>query len=150
VAHEPPDRNGSPVLWDPAHGCHADHQPGRCLTLARPLGAVPANTEAAAVAWLTIAGLVFDLLGAAVLAFGLFIDEDEALKLGLSEYEFDTRPPEGLSGWSCVVMFARTSFHVLVAVKDDGEVLSAALVPRQVLNPPTATVYEGSPAQPKP
>jgi hypothetical protein len=68
------------------------------------------------VAWLTIAGLVFDLLGAAVLAFGLFIDEDEALKLGQSYNSGDRReenlqlppvkagsgnPDERSSGCSC-------------------------------------------------
>jgi hypothetical protein len=53
--------------------------------------AVMADVETGAVAWVNIAGLALDLVGAAWLAWGLFIDEDEALKLGLPEYAYDTR-----------------------------------------------------------
>jgi hypothetical protein len=45
--------------------------------------------ETEAVAWVNVAGLLLDLAGAAVLAWGLFIDEDEALKLGQSYYSED-------------------------------------------------------------
>jgi hypothetical protein len=41
--------------------------------------------------WVNVAGLACDLLGAAVLAWGLFIDEDEALKLGVPLYAYDSR-----------------------------------------------------------
>jgi hypothetical protein len=50
--------------------------------------------ETEAVAWVNVAGLLLDLAGAAVLAWGLFIDEDEALRLGQSYYS-ETRE-EGL------------------------------------------------------
>jgi hypothetical protein len=39
--------------------------------------------------WVNVVGLACDLVGAAVLAWGLFIDEDEALKLGASYYVAD-------------------------------------------------------------
>jgi hypothetical protein len=39
--------------------------------------------------WVNVVGLACDLLGAAVLAWGLFIDEGEALKLGLSYFDSD-------------------------------------------------------------
>jgi hypothetical protein len=43
------------------------------------------------VAWVNVAGLMLDLAGAAVLAWGLFIGEDEALKLGLALWVGETR-----------------------------------------------------------
>jgi len=52
-------------------------------------GVVLVDTETGAVAWLNVAGLLLDLAGAAVLAWGLFIDEDDALRLGLAMYSFD-------------------------------------------------------------
>jgi len=55
------------------------------------------------------------------------------------------RPPKHLAYWSCVVSFAHTPFHLRVALKDNGEIFLAMLVPRQVLRPGTATVYEGGP-----
>jgi hypothetical protein len=39
--------------------------------------------------WVNVIGLACDLTGAAVLALGLFISEDEALKLGLPPYASD-------------------------------------------------------------
>jgi hypothetical protein len=39
--------------------------------------------------WVNVIGLACDLLGAAVLATGLFIDEDDALRLGLAPYAYD-------------------------------------------------------------
>jgi hypothetical protein len=60
------------------------------------------------------------------------------------------RPPKHLAYWSCVVSFARTPFHLRVALKDNGKIFWAMLMPRQVLRPGTATVYEGGPKQPKP
>ena len=36
--------------------------------------------------WVNVIGLACDIAGAAVLAWGLFIDEDDALKLGLPPY----------------------------------------------------------------
>jgi hypothetical protein len=60
------------------------------------------------------------------------------------------RPPKHLAYWSCVVSFAHTPFHLRVALKDNGKIFSAVLMPRQVLRPGTATVYEGGPKQPKP
>jgi len=50
-----------------------------------------ADLDTEAVAWVNIAGLLFTLAGAAVLAGGLFIDEDEALKLGQSYYSEEAR-----------------------------------------------------------
>ena len=55
------------------------------------------------------------------------------------------RPPKHLAYWSCVVSFAHIPFHLRVALKDNGEIFDAMLVPRQVLRPGTATVYEGGP-----
>jgi hypothetical protein len=60
------------------------------------------------------------------------------------------RPPEHLAFWSCVVRFAHTPFHVRVAMKDNGKIAWAMLMPRQVLRPGTATTYQGGPKQPKP
>lgn len=60
------------------------------------------------------------------------------------------RPPEELVFWSCGVRFAKTPFQVLVALRDSGEVAWATLVPRLVLRPGTATVYQGGPEQPQP
>jgi hypothetical protein len=59
------------------------------------------------------------------------------------------RPPHQAS-WSCVVRFAHTPFHVLVALKDNGDVAAAAPLPRKVLRPGTATVYQGGPKKPQP
>ena len=55
------------------------------------------------------------------------------------------RPPKHLAYWSCVVSFAHIPFHLRVALKDNGEIFWAMLMPRQVLRPGTATVYEGGP-----
>jgi hypothetical protein len=57
-----------------------------------------------------------------------------------------TRParPEGLTFWSCVVMFGKTAFPAAVAVKRSGEVYFATLV-SQAPPPKPATVYEGGP-----
>jgi hypothetical protein len=52
--------------------------------------------------------------------------------------------------WSCVVRFAHTPFHVRFALKDNGKVAWARLMPRHVLRPGTATVYQGGPKQSKP
>jgi hypothetical protein len=41
-------------------------------------------------AWLNLVGLAFDLAGAVVLAWGLFITQDEAIELGVSRYAGDT------------------------------------------------------------
>jgi hypothetical protein len=41
------------------------------------------------VQWVNVIGLGCDILGAAVLAWGLFIGEDDALKLGLAPYAYD-------------------------------------------------------------
>jgi hypothetical protein len=54
--------------------------------------------------------------------------------------------PAHLGFWSCVIRFAHTPFHVRVALKDNGQIAWAMLVPR----PGTATTYEGGPNQPKP
>ncbi len=40
---------------------------------------------------LNVVGLLFDIVGAAVLSYGLIIDEDTALELGGSYYESDNR-----------------------------------------------------------
>jgi hypothetical protein len=55
------------------------------------------------------------------------------------------RPSEHLAFWSCVVRFAHTPFHVRVALKDNGKIVWAMLMPRHVLRPGTATTYEGGP-----
>jgi hypothetical protein len=47
--------------------------------------------------------------------------------------------------WSCVVRFAHTPFHVRFALNDNGKVAWARLMPRHVLRPGTATVYQGGP-----
>jgi hypothetical protein len=60
------------------------------------------------------------------------------------------RPQVRLAFWSCVVRFAHVPFHVRVALNDKGKVVWAMLMPRQVLRPGTATVYQGGPKQPKP
>jgi hypothetical protein len=60
------------------------------------------------------------------------------------------RPPQHLAFWSCVVRFAHTPFHLRVALEDNGKIYAAMLMPRQVLRPGTATVYQGGPKQPKP
>ena len=52
--------------------------------------------------------------------------------------------PEGLTLWSCVVMFGKTAFPAAVAVKRSGEVYLATLV-SQAPPPKPATVYEGGP-----
>jgi hypothetical protein len=52
------------------------------------------------------------------------------------------------ASWSCVVRFAHTPFHVLVALKANGEVASVTSLPRHALRP--ATVYQGGPKQPQP
>jgi hypothetical protein len=57
-------------------------------------------------------------------------------------------PPPAQASWSCVVRFAHTPFHVLVALKDNGEVAAVAPLSRHVLRP--ATVYQGGPKQPQP
>ena len=54
------------------------------------------------------------------------------------------RLPERLSGWSCVVTFARTALPVAVAVTGSGEVYMANPVSQAAPLPP-ATVYEGGP-----
>jgi len=59
-------------------------------------------------------------------------------------------PPQGRASWTCVVTFAHVPFRVLVALKDSGEVAWTMLVPRQVLKPGTATVYQGGAKQPNP
>jgi hypothetical protein len=41
--------------------------------------------------WVNVIGLGCDLVGAAVLAWGLFIGEDEALELGEARWSGDTR-----------------------------------------------------------
>jgi hypothetical protein len=43
------------------------------------------------VEWVNVVGLFCDLVGAAWLAWGLFIGEDEALKLGQARFSGDTR-----------------------------------------------------------
>jgi hypothetical protein len=58
--------------------------------------------------------------------------------------------PAHLAFWSCVVRFAHTPFHVRLALKDNGQIAGAMLVPRQSLRPGTATTYDGGPKQPKP
>lgn len=58
------------------------------------------------------------------------------------------RLPKHLAFWSCVVRFAHTPFHLRVALEDNGKIFSAMLMPRQVLRPGTATVYQGGPKQP--
>jgi hypothetical protein len=60
------------------------------------------------------------------------------------------RLPKHLAFWSCVVRFAHVPFHLRVALRDNGTIFWASLVPRHVLRPRTATVYEGGPKQPKP
>ena len=47
--------------------------------------------------------------------------------------------PAHLAFWSCVVRFAHPPFHVRVALKDNGQIAWAMLVPRQSLRPGTAT-----------
>jgi hypothetical protein len=54
-------------------------------------------------------------------------------------------PPKHLAYWSCVVSFAHIPFHLRVALEDNGKIYLAMLMPRQVLRPGTATVYEGGP-----
>jgi hypothetical protein len=58
--------------------------------------------------------------------------------------------PAHLAFWSCVFRFAHPPLHVRVALKDNGQIAWAMLVPRQSLRPGTATTYEGGPKQPKP
>jgi hypothetical protein len=58
--------------------------------------------------------------------------------------------PDHLAFWSCVVRFAHVPFHLRVALRADGKIAWAVLMPRQVLRPATATVYQGGPKQPKP
>lgn len=60
------------------------------------------------------------------------------------------RPPEHLAFWSCVVRFAHVPFRLRVALEDNGKIFEAFLMPRQSLNPGTATTYEGGPKQSKP
>jgi hypothetical protein len=43
------------------------------------------------VEWVNVVGLACDIAGAAWLAWGLFISEDEALKLGQAYYSQETR-----------------------------------------------------------
>jgi len=60
------------------------------------------------------------------------------------------RPPKHLAWWSCVVRLAHTPFPLRVALEDNGKIYWAELLPRQVLRPGTATVYQGGPKQPQP
>ncbi|HEY5660652.1 MAG TPA: hypothetical protein VIR59_07685 [Gaiellaceae bacterium] len=46
--------------------------------------------------------------------------------------------------------FAHVPFRVLVAVNGADQIASVSLVPRHVLRPGTATVYQGGPKAPKP
>jgi hypothetical protein len=41
--------------------------------------------------WLNVAGLLLDVVGATVLAWGLLIGKDRAIELGVSRYAGDTR-----------------------------------------------------------
>lgn len=41
--------------------------------------------------WVSVIGLSFDLVGAFILAYGLFISEDGALELGQSRFSGDTK-----------------------------------------------------------
>jgi len=54
------------------------------------------------------------------------------------------RLPEGLTRWSCIVMFGKTGLPVAVAMKRSGEVYMANPV-TQAAPLPAATVYEGGP-----
>ena len=58
------------------------------------------------------------------------------------------RIPKHLAFWSCVVRFAHIPFHLRVALKDNGEIFWAELMPRHVLRPGTATTYQGGPKGP--
>lgn len=60
------------------------------------------------------------------------------------------RPRRSAQSWSCVVTFAHVPFRVLVAVNGADQIASVSLVPRHVLRPGTATVYQGGPKAPKP
>lgn len=60
------------------------------------------------------------------------------------------RPQGHLAFWSCVVRFAHVPFQIRVALNDSGKVAWAMLMPRHVLKPRTATVYQGGAKQPKP
>jgi hypothetical protein len=60
------------------------------------------------------------------------------------------RPRRQAPSWSCVVTFAHVPFRVLVAVKGGDRIASVSLVPRHVLRPGTATVYQGGPNGAKP